>query len=148
MSRSDGHQYDDIINLPHHVSSKRAPMSAVARAAQFSPFAALTGYDEAITETGRITEAQRELSDDEKEKLDRRLRLIIESIGDHPEVYITYFRPDESKPGGSYEHAVGQVRRVDEYYGSIIFTDGRRISLRDICDIAGEFFAAAERTSE
>ncbi|MGN1423094.1 MAG: hypothetical protein ACI4XA_06945 [Oscillospiraceae bacterium] len=148
MNENDERQYDDIIDLPHHVSSKRAPMPALARAAQFSPFAALTGYDDAITETGRYTEERRELSDDEKEKLDDRLRLLIESTGDYPEVHITYFRPDETKPGGSYERAVGRVRRVDEYYGNIVFTDGRRIPLADICDISGDIFAAAERTAE
>ena len=88
-------QYDDIINLPHHVSKTRPQMSMVDRAAQFSPFAALTGYDAAIKETGRLTDEKVNLSEEEKEALDRKQQILMEWLGDHPALTITFFVPDE-----------------------------------------------------
>ena len=90
-------QYDDIINLPHHVSKTRPQMSMVDRAAQFSPFAALTGYDAAIKETGRLTDEKVNLSEEEKEALDRKQQILMEWLGDHPALTITFFVPDEKK---------------------------------------------------
>lgn len=115
-------------------------MSMADRAAQFSPFAALTGYEDAITETGRFTEERQELSEDARDRLDRRLQVLIENAHQMPEVCVTYFKPDAKKSGGSYETISGRVRWVDEYEGMVIFTDGVKIPLKDICDIGGEIF--------
>ena len=108
------HRYDDIINLPHHVSAVRKRMSMHDRAAQFSPFAALTGYDDAIDETARLTDKQFELSEDERNRLDEQLRLIADRIEEQPELEVTYFQPDELKEGGAYLTTRGCVRRIDE----------------------------------
>ena len=94
-------QYDDIIHLPHHVSKTRPQMSMLDRAAQFSPFAALTGYEDAIQETGRLTDERMELSDEDRELLDRKWHYLQEIISDRPEITVTYFVPDEKKAGGS-----------------------------------------------
>ena len=96
------HDYDDIINLPHHVSTRHPQMSMYDRAAQFSPFAALTGYDDAIQETGRLTEQKIELDEETLEKLDERFQILQEHLGEQPEVRFTYFKPDERKEGGAY----------------------------------------------
>ena len=94
--------YEDIINLPHHISSKRPQMSMLDRAAQFSPFAALTGYDDAIHETGRLTDEKIDLSEEEKEALDRKQQILMERLCDHPALTVTYFVPDPKKSGGAY----------------------------------------------
>lgn len=88
-------QYDDIINLPHHVSKTRPQMSMLDRAAQFSPFAALTGYDAAIKETGRLTDEKVNLSEEEKEALDRKQQILLEKLADHPALTVIFFVPDE-----------------------------------------------------
>ena len=129
------HRYDDIINLPHHVSAVRKRMSMHDRAAQFSPFAALTGYDDAIDETARLTDKQFELSEDERNRLDEQLRLIADRIEEQPELEVTYFQPDELKEGGAYLTARGRVRRIDEYEREIVFGDGMRIGLEVIGEI-------------
>ena len=104
-------QYDDIINLPHHVSKTRPQMSMVDRAAQFSPFAALTGYDAAIKETGRLTDEKVNLSEEEKEALDRKQQILMEWLGDHPALTITFFVPDEKKSGGAYMTKSGNLKK-------------------------------------
>lgn len=121
------HRYDDIINLPHHVSATRPRMSMHDRAAQFSPFAALTGYDDAVEETARLTDKQSELSEDARNRLDEQLRLIADRIEERPEIEVTYFVPDERKEGGAYLTVRKCVRRIDVYEREIIFTDGTRI---------------------
>ena len=128
-------RYDDIINLPHHVSKTRQHMSMHDRAAQFSPFAALTGYDDAVEETARLTDEQYELSEDARNKLDEQLRLIADSIDEHPEIEVTYFVADELKAGGTYFVFRGCVRTIDEYGMKIIFTDGKAIMLSSVSDI-------------
>ena len=102
MNRQANHKYDDIIHLPHHVSKKHPPMPALNCAAQFSPFAALTGHDAAIQETARLTEVFVELSDNKKKQLGERLRLLMENLEQKPEYKITYFEPDTKKIGGTY----------------------------------------------
>ena len=129
------HRYDDIINLPHHVSATRPQMSMHDRAAQFSPFAALTGYDDAVEETARLTDKQAVLSEDEQNQLDEQLRLIADRIDEKPEAEVTYFLPDELKEGGKYMTVNGCVRRIDEYEKEIVFTDGVRIKLECIYKI-------------
>ena len=127
--------YEDIINLPHHVSPKRPQMSMQDRAAQFSPFAALTGYEDAIKETGRLTDVKIELRDEERVLLDQKQQYLQEHIGDRPEITITYFVPDEKKSGGAYISISGRMKRVDEYARQFVLTDGKKIPLDDIIDI-------------
>ena len=107
--------YKDIINLPHHVSSKRPQMPMLDRAAQFSPFAALTGYDDAIHETGRLTDEKIDLSEEEKEALDRKQQILMERLGDHPALTVTYFVPDAKKSGGAYVTKSGNLKKIDEF---------------------------------
>ena len=127
--------YDDIINLPHHVSATRPQMSMIDRAAQFSPFAALTGYDAAIKETARLTDQKIDLDDYEKEEINDKIQLITEHLGEDFEVVITYFQPDSRKAGGAYVDAVGIVKKIDEYDRVIILQDGKKIPIDDILDI-------------
>lgn len=140
MTNDNNHKYDDIIDLPHHVSATRPRMSMIDRAAQFSPFAALTGYDAAIKETGRLTDRRIELSEDERIVLDRKQQILLDHICDRPEVTITYFVPDERKSGGAYVTVTGQVKKVDEFERLLILTDGTKIPLDDILDIGSELF--------
>lgn len=120
-------KYDDIIGLPHHVSRKRAPMSMTDRAAQFSPFAALTGYDAAIAETGRLTEGYVDLGEGSKEALNEKLKRLQAAQQSRPEVTVTYFCPDERKQGGSYRTVSGRIKKVDGTGQRLLFTDGTQI---------------------
>lgn len=134
----DKHCYDDIIRLPHHVSGSHPPMPAAERAAQFSPFAALTGFEEAVRETGRLTESRAELDEDMKELLNEkleRLRLLQAESGEMPWAAVTYFRPDEKKDGGAYVTVTGQVKRVDEYERALVLRDGEKIPLGEIAGV-------------
>jgi len=133
-------RYDDIINLRHYSSPARPRMSRMNRAAQFAPFAALTGYDAAVTETARLTDKRHELTEDERIMLSEKLHILSENEQDRPIVSITYFLPDSRKSGGSYETVTGAVRRIDEGEMKVIFADGKRIDIADICDINGEIF--------
>ena len=128
-------RYDDIINLPHHVSPTRKRMSMIDRAAQFSPFAALTGYDASIREAGRLTDRQIDFDEDGKLMLDEKLRNLAERIKEQPEVTITYFVPDERKSGGKYVEISGKVRKIDQYEKLILMEDGAQICFEKIHDI-------------
>ena len=128
-------RYDDIINLPHHVSTKHKHMSMIDRAAQFSPFMALTGFGSEVKEIQRLTDRKTELSEGEKEIINEKLMLLAENIREKPFAAITYFVPDEKKAGGAYVTAEGHVKRVNEYEKSVIMTDGRVIIMEDITDI-------------
>lgn len=132
------HCYDDIINLPHHVSDSRPQMSRASRAAQFSPFAALTGYDAAVNETARLTDERLEPDEDTKAKINLCLQIIIDHIDEHPTVSITYFKPDERKSGGAYITQNCVVRRIDEYERVVISIDGSKIPIDDIYGIEGD----------
>ena len=132
--------YDDIINLPHHVSATRPQMSMLDRAAQFSPFAALTGYDDAIKETGRLTDEKIEMDEDRKAALDMKQAYLIEMIDEQPEISITYFLPDAKKSGGAYVTVTGNLKRFDEYERLLILTDGKKIPMDDIADIESDLF--------
>lgn len=134
------YQYDDIINLPHHTSGTRSRMSMTNRAAQFSPFAALTGYDDAVVETARLTDERHELTEDEKDLLNERLQILSENAHDRPMIEITYFKPDDRKDGGSYEKVRGAVRWIDEGEMKVVFANGTRITIGNICSIEGELF--------
>lgn len=137
MSYNDEHRYDDIIDLPHHVSTKHPHMAPIDRAAQFSPFAALTGHDEAIRETERLTEERAQLDENSKELLDARLQILREHLSERPEVTFTFFEPDAKKNGGSYVTATGKVKKIDAYEAKIFLDDGTGISIDEIVAIEG-----------
>ena len=128
-------RYDEIMELPHHVSTTRPQMPLSDRAAQFAPFAALTGYDSAIKETGRLTDERIELDEEALTALDRKYQLLIEALDDAPEVTIIYFRPDERKAGGQYVSATGTVKKVDTFGRRILLQDGTRIPLDSVYDL-------------
>lgn len=117
-------KYDDIINLPHHVSKNRTPMSMENRAAQFAPFAALTGHDEALAETARLTTPKKLLSDDEIASLTRKLACVIEQIPGQEEYTFVYFVPDTQKEGGKYVSKTGTVKKYDEVARALTLSDG------------------------
>ena len=125
--RMECHRYNDVINRQHPTSKKHPRMSNMNRAAQFAPFAALTGYEESIEETARLTDRRIELSEYEIEELNTKLNFIQEHIKERPEVTITYFQPDERKEGGAYITVAGKVRRIDEVNGVLAFEDGRMV---------------------
>lgn len=134
--------YDDIIHLPHHVSAARPQMNVADRAAQFSPFAALTGYDNAIKETARLTDERVELDEYIKDALCGRLQIMADRIKEHPEIVILYFQPDRKKNGGAYVTAAGTAKKIDEYERVVVMNDGTAIPMDDIISIEGQMFDA------
>lgn len=127
--------YDDIIHLPHHVSATHPHMSAIDRAAQFSPFAALTGYDAAIKETARLTDKRVELDESMKAALSNKLQMIADRLKEHPEIAITYFQPDAKKNGGTYVTVINTVKKIDVYKRIVVLTDGIVIPVDEIISI-------------
>ncbi len=140
MKNQRTHIYDDIISLPHHQSTKHGHMPVADRAAQFSPFAALTGHDAAIKETARLTDRRIELDEYGKTAIDEKLRILRERLEEHPAVTVTYFVPDSRKTGGAYRQKSGQIKRIDEYERGIIFTDGTVICVEDMLDVESKIF--------
>jgi hypothetical protein len=140
----DKHQYDDIINLQHHVSSNRVHMSILDRAAQFSPFAALTGFDGAIKETARLTDQRIELDEAAKTILDEKLRIVQEQLSRQQEIEIVFFQPDETKSGGAYISMMGTVKKIEGYERAVVMQDETRIPIEEIIDITGEMFQAVD----
>ena len=134
-------KYDAILELPHHVSKTHRQMSRQDRAAQFAPFAALSGYDSAIQETARITDDRIELGEEMLLELNTRLQMLSERIQEAPIVSITYFEQDKQKGGGVYLTASGVVRRINDFDREILLDDGTRIKIDDIVSIQGEVFA-------
>ena len=128
-------EYDDIINLPHYVSRNHPQMPMMARAAQFAPFAALTGYDAVIQETARITDEQIELEDYDNERLNRKFAELMEIIGQHPRIMVSYFMPDERKVGGCYSTVSGTVKKIDTYSRMLWMDDDTAIPIENITDI-------------
>lgn len=141
---SNANSYNDIINLPHHVSKYHPPMSRLDRAAQFSPFAALTGFDDSINETARLTNKKMVLDETTKTILDVKLEILHEQLNSHPKIEITYFQPDEKKSGGEYVTVIGIVRKIDRYERTVTMQDGIRIPIEDIIEISGEIFKSIE----
>ena len=137
-------KYKDIINLPHKQSSKRPHMSLLDRAAQFAPFAALVGYDDAIKETGRLTDVRIEMSEENLAVLNSRYQILVDYLGEEPEVTITYFVPDIYKAGGAYIEKTGVVKKLDTYERMITMVDGTRILMDDVLTLEGDIFSAAE----
>ena len=134
--------YEDIINLPHHVSKTRPQMSMIDRAAQFSPFAALTGYDAAIKETGRLTDEKIEMDEEALNILNMKFQLLVDRLADEPEITFTYFKPDERKAGGAYIDVTGKVKKVDDFERLIVMQNGTKKPMDDILNIEGEIFAS------
>ena len=130
---NESHRYDDIITLPHHESAKHPKMPLGDRAAQFSPFAALTGYGAVIAETGRLTDARIELGDEQKDEIDRSLRDLLADPDAVAE--ITVFEPDERKDGGRYRTIRGALRRYDAAEGVLLLRDGQKIPLDAILSV-------------
>ena len=137
-------RYADIINMPHHTSPNRTRMSDIDRAAQFSPFAALTGYDDAVTEAGRLTDQKLNLSEDMKTVLNEKMQMILDYLDDEPFITITYFVPDKKKAGGAYATVSGIVKEISEYDRAIILTDKTTIPIEQIREIEGELFKCFE----
>ena len=137
-------KYNEIMGLPHHVSKTRPQMPMSDRAAQFAPFAALTGYDAAIKETGRLTDEKIELDVEALSALDMKYQLLMEAHDEAPEVTITYFQPDERKAGGKYITATGAVKKVDDFEWQITMQDGVKIPMDDVLSIEGELFSVLE----
>lgn len=154
--------YEDMLDLPHHVSKRHPPMPLSARAAQFSPFAALAGYEDAIKETARQTGDFMELTESQKEQIDNRLRMLqsYQILGSgqdecqrhyqEPEITVTYFHPDRKKSGGEYRTIRGKMKKIDEYNHRILFADGRMVPMEFLVAVEGEVFEnlnVIERTS-
>ena len=135
-------KYDDIIHLPHLTSERHPRMKMIDRAAQFSPFAALTGYDSAIEETARLTGSRITLDEDTKYDLDLKQQMLSDCISNHPEISVTYFVPDERKEGGEYVTVSGRVKKIDTYQRQIVFLDGKTTPLSEIIDMKGDLFQA------
>ncbi|HHV12309.1 MAG TPA: YolD-like family protein [Clostridiales bacterium] len=132
--------YDDIIHLPHHVSAAHPPMSIIDRAAQFSPFAALTGHAGAIKETARLTDERIELDESMKDILGNKLQVIADRLKERPEIAITYFQPDAKKNGGAYVTATSTVKKMDNHEQVVVMTDGTVIPIDEIISIDGQIF--------
>ena len=137
-------KYNEIMGLSHHVSKTRPQMPMSDRAAQFAPFAALTGYDAAIKETGRLTDERIELDVEALSALDMKYQILMEALDEAPEVTITYFQPDERKAGGKYVSAVGAVKKIDDFERRITMQDGAKIPMDDVLSIEGELFSVLE----
>ena len=135
-------KYDSIMNLPHHVSKTRPQMPMSDRAAQFAPFAALTGYDSAIRETGRLTDERIELDEEALTALD------MKAIDEEPEASVTYFKPDQRKDGGAYLTETGKIGKIDEYQRLVIMRSGVRIPMDDILQIDFDRSAEIKRRDE
>ena len=136
--------YSKIINLPHHQSATRKRMSNYDRAAQFAPFAALTGHNEAIKETARLTDDYMEMGEDRLGELSAKIQLLIDKLSEQPEITVVYFIPDERKSGGSYAEKTGIVRIIDEYERKLVFYDGDKILIDRVTDFKGEIFSQLE----
>ena len=137
-------KYEDIINLPHHVSTTRPQMSMMDRAAQFSPFAALTGYDAAIKETGRLTDEKIEMDEEALNILNMKFQILMNCLDDEPEVTFTYFKPDEHKDGGAYIEVTDKVKIIDEFERLIVMQNGTKMVMDDILNIEGKIFATMQ----
>lgn len=135
MNVNEEHKYDDIINLPHHISKTHPQMPLLDRAAQFAPFAALTGHDAAIKETARLTDERQDLDENTIEIINRKLQLLRERLSEKPVVTISYFEPDEKKQGGTYLRITGTIKKIDEYAQKIYMEDGKKIWIKDLVEV-------------
>ena len=127
--------YDDIRHLSRPQYPDLPPMSVHDRAAQFAPFAALVGYEDAVEETARLTDRRREMEPDEINELNRQLQELSERLGERPEIRVTYFIRDKRKEGGRYASKVGNARTIDQYNNVILFTDGESVAVKDMYSV-------------
>ena len=132
--------YEDIVNLPPHISKRHPQPSMMDRAARFAPFAAITGYEEMVLEEARVTEERIDLDEGALSLLNEKLNMIQEFLDEEPEVTITYFEPDKKKSGGAYVSITGTVKRIDEYEHLVLMTDGKKIRIDEIYNIQGDLF--------
>ena len=132
--------YEDIVNLPPHISENHSQPTMKDRAARFAPFAAITGYEEMVLEEARVTEERIDLDEGTLSLLNEKLNMIQEFLDEEPEVTITYFEPDKKKSGGAYVSITGLVKRIDEYERLVIMKDGKKINIEDIYGIQGTLF--------
>ena len=139
-------KYDDMIDMEHHVSLTHMPMSAENRAAQFAAFAALSGYEDAVRETGRYTVQKSEIDEDMKEIINNRLLIINDCIDKHYTISVTYFIPDKLKSGGKYNTAESYIKKIDIEGLYIIIADDTKIDINEITDISGEIFKDSDLT--
>lgn len=140
--------YGDIIDRPHHVSGKRPQMSRLNRAAQFSPFAALTGYEDLVRESARTTGQKIELSEDDVNILNDKLRLLQENLTEHPQISVVYFVPDAFKSGGEYQEIVGRVQKIKPLEQILAMEDGTEIAFDDMISLSGELFRGLDGDSQ
>ena len=127
--------YEDMLRLPHPVSRRHKRMDRIDRAAQFAPFAALTGFGDVIGECNRLTEGEIALSEEEIGALNEKLREIEDQISEHPEISVFWFQPDERKSGGAYREVTGRVKKLDEIHNQVVLMDGTRIPMESIYEI-------------
>lgn len=132
--------YEDIVNLPPHISKRHPQPSMMDRAARFAPFAAITGYEEMVLEEARVTEERVDLDEGALSLLNEKLNMIQEFLDEEPEVTIIYFEPDKKKSGGAYISITGIVKRIDEYEHLVIMKDGAKIFIDSIYDLQSELF--------
>ena len=132
--------YEDIVDLPHHVSRKHPQPTMADRAARFAPFAAITGYEEMVLEEARVTDDRIEMDESSKAALNEKLNMILEFIDEQPEVSITYFEPDKRKAGGAYVTITGTVKRIDEYERIVLMTEEKIIKIDEIYAIESDLF--------
>ena len=130
--KKDIHNYDDIINMPRHISSKHPQMKIIDRAAQFAPFAALTGHKESINEASRITDSKKELDENQKEILNNKLNYILLNLDKLLEIKITYFQADLKKSGGKYVTGLASIKKIDEYNKVLVLNNGKKIKIDDL----------------
>ena len=132
--------YEDIVNLPPHISKKHPQPTMMDRAARFAPFAAITGYEEMVLEEARVTEERIDLDEGTLSLLNKKLNMIQEFLDEEPEVSITYFEPDKKKAGGACVSITGVVKRIDEYEHLVIMTNGKKIRIDDIFGLESDLF--------
>lgn len=137
-------KYDDMVYMQNPTPMCKPRMSLQDRAAQFSPFAALTGYEDAVEETARLTDTRLELSEDMKTILNEKMQMILDNAENEPIVTITYFVPDKKKSGGAYVDVTGIVKEIDEYERCIVMTDKKKIPIEQIREINGELFSGID----
>ena len=139
---ADKFPYEDIVNLPPHISKKHPQPSMMDRAARFAPFAAITGYEEMVLEEARVTEEQIHLDEDAVALICEKINMIQEFIDEKTEIKITYFEPDKKKSGGAYITITGTPKRVDEFEQLLIMTDGKKIKFDSIYRLESDLFLA------
>lgn len=147
-SLQQDHKYDDMIDFPHPSFARHPRMAMIDRAAQFSPFAALTGYEDAVKETARLTEDRTELTEAAKLEISSRIQVLLKSIRQEPVVTVTYYVPDERKAGGAYHTATGAVHKIDLYERVIFLKSGEQIPIDEIFELESPLFIRIEELSE